>query len=361
MNKKLSIIKEIFMNPIRIAFFDAKSYDEESFVKANKASNIQFTFIPTRLSVESTLLAGGYDGICIFVNDTVSAPVADTLYAKGIRLIALRCAGYNNVDLKSVYQRIHVVRVPAYSPHAVAEHAVALMLSLNRKTHRAYFRTRDGNFTLQGLMGFDMYGKTAGIIGTGNIGRITADILKGFGMNVLVHDRFPNREWAQSRGIRYVELPELYSLSDIISLHCPLTPQTTYMINREAIYAMKSGVLLINTGRGKLIDTKALIEGLKTAKIGGAGLDVYEEESEYFFEDHSTTPISDDTLARLLSFPNIILTSHQGFFTREALDTIATTTLNNIQAFFQDKPLENEICYKCDSAVCRKKALGRCF
>ena len=261
-----------------------------------------------------------------------------------VKLIALRCAGFNNVDLKAAAEYdIPVVRVPAYSPHAVAEHAVTLMLALNRKVHRAYWRTRDGNFSLHGLLGFDMYGKTAGIVGTGKIARELIRILKGFGMEVLAYDIFPDPKYAEEARIKYVSLDELYQRSDIISLHCPLTDETRYMIDGVAIGRMKPGVVLINTGRGQLIHTEALIEGLKEKKIGAAGLDVYEEEAAYFYEDTSDRIMDDDVLARLLSFNNVVMTSHQGFFTREALDNIAHTTLQNINDFAERRELRNEV------------------
>jgi D-lactate dehydrogenase len=278
-----------------------------------------------------------------------------------VRLIAIRAAGYNNIDLKALFKKIHAVRVPAYSPHAVAEHAVALMLALNRKTHRAYYRTRDNNFTLNGLMGFDMQGKTAGIIGTGKIGKATIEILKGFGMRVLAHDAFPDKAFQEKTGIEYVDLSTVYKNSDIISLHCPLSKETYHLIDGSSIASMKPGVMIINTGRGMLIDSKALIEGLKTGQVGYAGLDVYEEESEYFFEDFSNKVITDDVLARLLSFNNVVITSHQGFFTREALQQIAATTLENIREFFTAHKLPNEICYQCNPADCPRKSTGKCF
>lgn len=273
-------------------------------------------------------------------------PTVGELARMGVRLIALRCAGFNNVDLKAAAEHgITVVRVPAYSPYAVAEHAVALMLSLNRKVHRAYWRTRDGNFALHGLLGFDMHGKTAGIVGTGKIARALIRILRGFGMEVLGYDPCPDEAFARESGMTYVPLTELYRRSDIISLHCPLTDRTLHMIDAEAIGQMKDGVIIINTGRGQLIRTSDLIEGLKEKKIGAAGLDVYEEEADYFYQDTSDRIMDDDMLARLLSFNNVILTSHQGFFTREALDNIARTTLENIQAFSHGECL-NEVKYK---------------
>ena len=265
----------------------------------------------------------------------------------GVKLIALRSAGFNNIDLKAAQDKIRVVRVPEYSPYSIAEHTVALMLTLNRKIHRAYFRTRDSNFSLNGLLGFDMHGKTAGIIGTGRIGKALVRILTGFGVKILVYDKFPDNDFAAETGCDYVEIDDLYRRSDIISLNCPLTKETEYMINADSISKMKPGVMLINTGRGKLIKTSDLIDGLKGGIIGSAGLDVYEEESRFFFEDLSDRVLRDDVLARLLTFNNVIITSHQGFFTREALHNIAKTTLENIDNFFTGKKLENEVCYKC--------------
>lgn len=328
----------------RIAFFGAKSYDKESFDKTNEAFGFDIRYYKGHLTAESAVLAKGAEAVCIFVNDTADAAVIHALKEQQVPLIALRCAGFNNVDLEAATRDgITVVRVPAYSPYAVAEHAVALMLSLNRKIHRAYWRTRDGNFSLHGLMGFDMHGKTAGIIGTGKIAKILIRILQGFGMRVLGYDPYPDEAFAKETGMTYVTLDELYGRSDIISLHCPLTEQTRYMINEDSIGRMKPGVILINTGRGQLIHTNALIEGLKEKRIGAAGLDVYEEEGEYFYEDKSDKIIDDDTLARLLSFNNVIVTSHQGFFTREALANIAETTLSNIRDYVEGKPLVNEV------------------
>lgn len=327
----------------KIAFFGTKPYDEKSFDKANEEFKFDITYYMGHLNSKNVILTQGADAACIFVNDTADAEVIQAMVANGVKLLALRCAGYNNVDLAAANGKLTVVRVPAYSPHAVAEYTVALMLSLNRKIPRASWRTRDGNFSLQGLMGFDMYGKTAGIIGTGKIAKILIRILKGFGMNILAYDVYPDNDFAKENEIIYTSLDELYHHSDIISLHCPLTEDTKYLINDYSISKMKDGVMLINTGRGQLIHTNALIEALKTKKIGYAGLDVYEEENDYFYEDKSDKIIDDDTLARLLSFPNVIVTSHQAFFTREAMRNIAQTTLNNIQSFIQGKPLENEV------------------
>lgn len=328
----------------KIAFFGTKPYDRESFDQANEAYGFDIRYFKGHLTPESAILAQGAAAVCIFVNDTADAAVIDALKEQGVPLIALRCAGFNNVDLEAAARDgITVVRVPAYSPYAVAEHAVALMLALNRKIHRAYWRTRDGNFALHGLMGFDMHGKTAGIIGTGKIARILIRILRGFGMDVLGYDLYPDEAFAREVGMRYVTLDELYAQSDIISLHCPLTEQTRYLIDSSAIERMKPGVVLINTGRGQLIHSQALIDGLKEKKIGAAGLDVYEEEGDYFYEDKSDKIIDDDTLARLLSFNNVIVTSHQGFFTREALANIAETTFSNIRDFTEGRPLANEV------------------
>lgn len=331
------------MKKYRIAFFDTKSYDEESFNKINEKYNFEIKYFKGHLNRNNVILTKDADAVCIFVNDIADAEIIDALAENGVKLIALRCAGFNNVDISAAQGRIAVVRVPAYSPYAVAEHAVALMMALNRKTHRAYLRTRDGNFALNGLMGFDMHGKTAGIIGTGKIAKILIHILKGFGMNILAYDLYPDYNFARENDVVYTTMDELYHNSDIISLHCPLTDQTKYLINDYSISKMKDGVMIINTGRGQLIHTNALIEGLKNKKIGAAGLDVYEEESEYFYEDKSDKIIDDDVLARLLSFNNVIVTSHQAFFTQEALANIASTTLQNMQDFIDGKPLENEV------------------
>lgn len=350
------------MTSPRILFYDTKPYDRESFDAANRAYQFEFKYLRSHLNEDTAIIANGYQAVCLFVNDHLTAPIADILAANDIHLIALRCAGYNNIDLRAVFdRRIHVVRVPAYSPYAVAEHAVALMLSLNRKTHKAYYRTRDNNFNITGLMGFDMRGKTAGVIGTGQIGRILIGILNGFGMRVLAYDKFPNPAQAEQVGFEYVALDDLYAGSDIISLHCPLTQETHHLINADTLAKMKPGVMIINTGRGHLIDSKALVDALRDKHVGAAGLDVYEEESEYFFEDFSTQVVDDDVLARLISFPNVLLTSHQGFFTREALSNIAATTLQNIADYVNGRPLTNEICYQCCDDGCRKQELGRCF
>ena len=327
----------------KIAFFGAKPYDIASFDKVNEKYNYDIRYYKGHLNPNNVVLTQDTDVVCIFVNDTADAAVIDAMVDNGVKLLALRCAVFNNVDLKAAKGKLPVVRVPAYSPYAVAEYSLALMLSLNRKIHRAYWRTRDGNFSLNGLMGFDMHGKTIGIIGTGKIAKILIRLLKGFGMRILAYDLYPDMKFAGEEGISYVSLDELYRESDIISLHCPLTDQTKYMIDKDSIDKMKEGVMIINTGRGQLINTNDLIEGLKEKKIAAAGLDVYEEEGEYFYEDKSDKIIDDDVLARLLSFNNVIVTSHQAFFTKEALHNIAETTLQNIEDFRCHRPLVNEV------------------
>jgi D-lactate dehydrogenase len=348
-------------SPASIAFFDTKPYDRQFFDAANSQFYYKISYFENRIDPDSILLAKDYTVVCAFVNDRITDSVISLLKEYGVKLIALRCAGYNNVDLKAAYGAIPVVRVPEYSPHAVAEHTIALILTLNRKTHKAYNRTREGNFSIVGLMGFSMIGKTVGIIGTGRIGRIVASIMRGFGMRVLAYDLFPDKSASQQLGYEYVDLDMLYKESDIITLHCPMNRDTYHLINNESIAKMKPGVMIINTGRGGLIDSKSLIDSLKSGKVGAAGLDVYEEESEYFFEDYSSQVLTDDTLARLLTFSNVLITSHQGFFTNEALENIAHITLQNIRDFLDDKPLKNEICYRCGQPECRKKILGRCF
>ncbi|RMD78008.1 MAG: 2-hydroxyacid dehydrogenase [Lentisphaerae bacterium] len=348
------------MKSIDVVCFDSRSYDKEFLTAAAKDTPIRFTFFTERLDTHTTVLAQKVPVVCAFVNDNLSAEVVDDLYRNGTRLIAMRCAGYNNVDLKAAYGKVHVVRVPAYSPHAVAEHTVALILALNRKIPAAYNRTRNGNFALEGLMGFDLYGKTAGILGTGKIGKEVIRILHGLGMRILAYDPYPDLEFATRCETTYTDLETLYRQSDIVSLHLPLNDETYHIIDEAAVNTMKRGVMLINTSRGHLVDTTALIRGLKSGQIGYAGLDVYEEEDKYFFADHSTEVIDDDVLARLLTFPNVIVTAHQAFFTRDALRNIAQTTVHNILAFYEGSPLENEICYHCDN-TCRKRHEGRCF
>ena len=344
---------------IQVAFYDAKAYDKPSFQRFGAVSGMEFRFLETKLNEDTVALAKGCDAVCVFVNDTVNAAVIDRLYEYGVKLIALRSAGYNNVDVRAAFGKIHVVHVPAYSPYAVAEHAMALLLTSVRRIHKAYNRTREFNFSLSGLTGFDLHGKTAGVVGTGKIGRIFVDICRGFGMNVIAYDRFP----AADSGIRYVALDELLARSDIISLHCPLTDQTRHMIDAGAIEKMKKGVVIINTSRGGLIDAEALLEGIKARKIGAACLDVYEEEADVFFEDRSGHILNDDLLSRLISMPNVIVTSHQAFLTEEALNNIAETTVNNILSYFRDDGMcDNELCYRCGSIErCRKERKERCF
>jgi len=329
----------------KIAVFDAKPYDIAMFDKVNQKYGYELTYHKEHLDIHNVILATGADAVCIFVNAIVDSAVIDKLYSYGVKIIALRCAGFNNVDIKAAAGRIKVVRVPDYSPHAIAEHTLALMLSLNRKIHRAYLRTRDGNFSLNGFMGFDMCNKTVGVIGTGKIGKVVINLMKGLGMNVLAYDLYPDTAYAEKENVKYVSLDELYKNSDVITLHCPLTKETEYLIRDESIAKMKDGVMIINTGRGKLIHTKHLIEGLISRKIGYAGLDVYEEEGAYFYEDRSDSIMTDDVLARLLSFNNVIVTSHQAFFTQEAMSNIANTTMQNIRDFIDGKELVNEVVY----------------
>lgn len=343
---------------IRIAFFDAKEYDIASFESANSGSEFEIKFFETKLSVDTANLASGFDAVCVFVNDDVNRDVIDVLVSGGVKLIALRCAGYNNVDIEYAYGKIHVVRVPAYSPYAVAEHAMALLLTSIRRIHKAFIRTRDHNFSLNGLTGFDLHGKTVGVVGTGKIGRIFTDICKGFGMNILAYDKFP----AADSGLNYVSLDEIWENADVISFHCPLTDETKHMVNRDSIAKMKKGVVLVNTSRGALIDSEALLDGIKDRRIGAACLDVYEEESDVFFHDFSGHIIEDDTLARLISMPNVIVTSHQAFLTQEALANIADTTLSNVRQFISEGHSDNELCYKCEKfAKCPKEHKKNCF
>ena len=343
---------------IKVAFFDTKSYDKPSFEKYGKEHGLEIKFFETKLTEDTAELAKGFDGVCIFVNDTASAPVIDKLHALGVKFIALRCAGFNNVDIKHAFQKIHVFRVPAYSPYAVAEHAMALLLTSIRRIHKAYIRTKDFNFSLSGFTGFDLHGKTVGVIGTGKIGKVFIGICKGFGMRVLAYDKYPDK----NLGVDYVPLNQLFEESDVISLHCPLTEETQHLINSESIAQMKKGVVLLNTSRGALIDTDALIEGIKSRKIGAACLDVYEEESDFFFEDCSGHIMEDDTLARLISMPNVIVTSHQAFLTEEALSNIAETTVLNIKEFMQTGACENELCFCCNKIDdCKALKKDKCF
>lgn len=327
-----------------IAFFDTKSYDRDTFDRVNKDFGFDIQYFKERLSMNTVSLTNGMDAVCIFVNAECDARVIERMSQYGVKLVALRCAGFNNVDINAAKQHgIRVVRVPAYSPHAVAEYAVTLMMALNRKVYRSVYRTREGNFKLNGLLGFDMYGKTAGLIGMGRIAKELIKILHGFGMNILAYDLYPDKAFAEQYGVKLVTLDELYEGSDIISLHCPLTEETKFIINNDSITKMKYGVMIINTGRGKLIKTEDLIDGLRSHQISAAGLDVYEEEANYFYEDRSDKMIDDDKLALLLMMPNVIVTSHQAFFTREATYNIAVTTLQNIRDFEDDKELVNEV------------------
>lgn len=335
---------------MKIAFFDTKQYDRDSFEKF-RTDDMVFKYFETKLTPDTVSLAQGFDGICIFVNDTASAEVIDKLYEYGIKFIALRCAGYNNVDIRHAHGKIHIFHVPAYSPYAVAEHTMAMLLTSVRRTHKSYIRTKDFNFSLNGLTGFDLYGKTMGVIGTGKIGRIFINICRGFGMKVIAYDKYP----ADNSDIEYVTLDEIYEKSDIISLHCPLTRETYHIIDEKAIEKCKKGVIILNTSRGALIDTEALLDGIKSRKIGAACLDVYEEESDVFFEDFSGHIIDDDNLARLISMPNVLVTSHQAFLTEEALNNIAETTVKNITDFLTTGESDNELCQKFDKVeTCRK-------
>lgn len=342
---------------MKYAFFDTKPYDIPSFEKYGNENRIEFKFFETKLNRDTASLAKGCDGVCVFVNDTVDAEVIDKLYSMGVKSVALRCAGYNNVDVKHSFGKLHIFHVPAYSPYAVAEHAIAMLLTSIRRIHKAYIRTKDFNFSLSGLTGFDLYGKTVGVIGTGRIGRVFIDICKGFGMRVLAYDKFP----ATDSGIEYVDLDTLFAKSDIISLHCPLTEETKHMIDASAINKMKKGVVIINTSRGALIDADALLAGIKSRQVGAACLDVYEEESDIFFEDFSGHIMDDDTLARLISMPNVIVTSHQAFLTEEALNNIAETTVKNITEFAEHGYCENELCYRCGKTESCKNKRQKCF
>ena len=331
------------MEKTKIIFFDIKDYDREFFEKYGKNYNFEMSFFKSKLSLENVNLTKEYDVVCAFTNDDIGKETIDAMAENGVKLLAMRCAGFNNVSLKDIKERFKVVRVPAYSPHAIAEYTVGLILAVNRKINKAYVRTREGNFSINGLMGVDLYGKTAGIIGTGKIGQILIKILRGFDMKVIAYDLFPNQKIADELGFEYVSLDELYANSDIISLNCPLTKETQYMINRRSMLKMKDGVILVNTGRGMLIDSADLVEALKDKKVGAVALDVYEEEENYFFQDKSTQVIEDDILGRLLSFYNVLITSHQAYFTKEAVESITVTTLNNIKDFVEGKPLVNEV------------------
>ncbi|MCK4742641.1 MAG: 2-hydroxyacid dehydrogenase [Sulfuriflexus sp.] len=328
---------------MKVVFFNSKEYDRKYFNSANIDGHHEFVFLEPKLSLDTVCLTQGAKVICVFVNDNVDAEIISRLAINGVKLIALRCAGFNNVDLNAASEHgIRIVRVPAYSPNAVAEYTVGLMLALNRKIHRAYCRVREGNFALNGLLGFDMAGKTAGVIGTGQIGALVVRTLCALDMNVLMSDPIIN-EGCVELGARYVDINTLFAESDIISLHCPLTPETHHIIDAAAIDKMKQGVMLINTSRGAVVDTTAVIASLKTGQIGMLGLDVYEQEEDLFFEDHSYEVITDDVFERLLTFPNALITAHQGFFTADALSNIAATTLDNILQFENDSLLDNEV------------------
>lgn len=332
---------------MKIQFYDTHPFEKEAFEKANQNKRHQIDYVETRLIESTALLADGYECICAFANDRLNNETLQVLARGGTKLLALRSAGFNHVDLKAAkFLGLKVVRVPEYSPYAIAEHVVALIQTLNRKTHRAYNRVREGNFSLNGLVGFDLHQKTIGIVGTGKIGRVLARIMTGFGCRILLNDLYPDQDFANSLNASYVDLNVILEQADILSLHVPLTPETRHFIDEAAFLKMKKGVMLINTGRGALIDTRALIDSLKSGHVGFAGLDVYEEEEGVFFQDLSGTILGDDALARLLSFPNVLITGHQGFLTAEALKNIAETTLANITEFEQGKPLTNEVLLK---------------
>ena len=336
--------------------FDTKSYDEDSFRK-NCPDEVEITYFPVKLNKDSVILANGFDAVCTFVNDTVDEEVANKLYDYGVKMIALRCAGFDSIDVKACYEKICVVRVPAYSPEAIAEHAIALLMTSVRRIHKAYNRTKEFNFSLNNLVGFNLYGKTVGVIGTGKIGKAFINICNGFGMRVLAYDKFP------SEGIKaeYVSLDELLAQSDIISLHCPLTDENTHMINNGTIAKMKKGVIILNTSRGGLINANDLVDGIKSRQIGAACMDVYEEEGDLFFNDKSGHILDDDVMARLLTMPNVIVTSHQAFLTEEALDNISSTTIDNIVRFFKYGERSNEVCYRCEKYdECSSKRVKGC-
>lgn len=325
---------------MRIVFFSGRQYDHDTFNEANASFGFDLSFQETRLNEETAVLAQGADVVCPFVNDICNAATLERLYSVGVRIVALRSAGFNHVDLAAAAKlALPVVSVPAYSPHAVAEHAAGLILALNRRLPRAVARTREGDFSLQGLLGFDLFGRTVGVVGTGTIGRTFARIMAGFGMRVLAYDPGPHSAELVALGAEYVPLDTLLANSDIVSLHCPLMPATHHLINADTLAQMKHGAMLINTGRGGLVESNALIDALKSGRLGHLGLDVYEEEGGLFFEDHSDLPLQDDVLARLLMFPNVIVTSHQAFFTREAMNEIARTTLGNVAAWRDGKPV----------------------
>jgi len=328
---------------MKVAFFDTKPYDKPAFDRFGEKYGIQYKYYETKLNEDTVELAAGCDAVCVFVNDTVNAAVIDRLAELGVGTAALRCAGFNNVDIRHAEGKIRVVRVPAYSPYAVAEHTMALLLASVRRIHKAFIRTRDYNFSLSGMTGFDLHGKTVGVVGTGRIGRVFIDICRGFGMKVLAYDKYPAADLDNGDTIRYVSLDELLEGSDIISLHCPLTEETYHLIDSRALERCRRGVVILNTSRGALVDAEALLAGIKSRKVGAACLDVYEEESEWFFEDYSGHILDDDTLARLISMPNVIVTSHQAFLTEEALSNIAETTTDNLIRLRDDGECPNEI------------------
>ena len=328
---------------IKIAFFDTKEYDREMFDRYNDEYNYEITYFKTKLNEETAVLASGFDVVCIFVNDNANEQVLKKLKKIGVKLLALRCAGFNNVEISKCPKGLTVVRVPAYSPYAVAEHTVGLLLALNRKVYKSYQRTKKYNFSLDGLLGFDINGKTVGVIGTGKIGKIFIKIMKGFGANVIAYDVYQDKESAKELGYEYVSLDKLYKQSDIISLHCPLTEENHNIINAKSIAKMKKGVIILNTSRGKLINSKDLVKCLEEGRIGGVGLDVFEDEEEYFLNDMSNSYIRDAELSILLSMPNVIITAHQAFFTKEALEKIVTTTYSNIEEFFNTGKCTNSV------------------
>ncbi len=344
---------------MKIAFFDTKPYDKTAFDKQAKSNGIEIKYFETKLNEDTVELASGHDAVCVFVNDTVNAAVIDRLCELGVNMLALRCAGFNNVDVKHAFGKLHVVRVPAYSPYAVAEHTMALLLTSIRRIHKAYIRTRDFNFSLAGMTGFDLHGKTVGVVGTGRIGRAFIDICLGFGMKVLAYDKFEAEGLADGVRVRYVCLDELFRESDVISLHCPLTEDTYHLINNETLTSCKKGVVILNTSRGALVDAEALLAAIKSRQVGAACLDVYEEEADLFFEDFSGHIISDDILARLISMPNVIVTSHQAFLTAEALENIAETTVSSLIELRDKGETPNELCYRCGEAKDCKT--GKCF
>ncbi|NER11437.1 D-lactate dehydrogenase [Muriicola jejuensis] len=328
---------------VKIAVFNTKPYDQEYFDRYTNKEELQFTYFDSPLNRDTVNLAAGYEVICVFVNDTLDRTTVEQLAEMGIKLIALRCAGYNNVDLDAAREKgIRVVRVPAYSPEAVAEHALALILTLNRKTHKAYNRVREGNFSLNKLMGFNLHGKTVGVIGTGKIGATFCGIMQGMGCRVIAFDLYPSEE-LKARGVEFKELEAVFRESDIISLHCPLNPETWHMINRDSLSKMKDGIMIINTSRGGLINTQDILKGLADKKIGFLGIDVYEQEENLFFKDMSEMIIEDDLILRLNSYPNVLITSHQAYFTREAMEEITLTTIGNITEYREGRALTNEL------------------